>query len=534
MRLIARLALAAALLTPAVLRADTPATTQWVVTSAKATGGNNQYVTSLRIVNPNAVPAPVDITLFAASDGSGDNGANPPKVSVLVPANSTLAIDDVLATKFGDGRRRRAALRFDGHDAAGRLGPLADARRERSELHGSSGTNGFAIPSQNTEQLVAVNETAYVPYISSSTSASSGYRTNLFLLSANGTGPTVVTVSLLKGDGTALGTRDVTLARYAQTQINNIAASFGYSANDTNLTATVKVKSGGPVATGASVIDNAIASISYSPPMKVARANNGAYGLLLNDGGFEFSGRVDIIDGNGDYMTMSVVVPNCNGANYVFYFQAFGASSGTNSNASFVAQSDGSISFSGAQPDGTFSGTIVPKYDGTVTGTLHYTRAAGSDGAPCPGVGIPGLRATRSSPARRRLPSSDLPCPVPACGRPRGAALFAAAAAPARAADLYGKPLRGLSPVSVAAVVAAPANYAAKAVRVEGKNEGPAGKPALKEGDAVLPIVTDGSYALPENLAGGTLAAEGKAAAREGRAVFVATGVEVRAGDSRR
>ncbi len=92
-----------------------------------------------------------------------------------------------------------------------------------------------------------------------------------------------MTVTLLKGDGTVLGTRDVTLAKYAQTQINGIAASFGYTADDTNLTATVKVKSGGPVATGASVIDNAIASISYSPPVKVAIANNGAFGILLND-----------------------------------------------------------------------------------------------------------------------------------------------------------------------------------------------------------------------------------------------------------
>ena len=115
----------------------------------------------------------------------------------------------------------------------------------------------------------------------------------------------------------------------------------------------------------------------------------------------------------------------------------------------------------------------------------------------------------------------------------RAAAVFAAtfalsAAAPARAADLYGKPLRGLTAVSVAAVVAAPERYAAKAVRVEGKNEGAAGKPALKEGDAVLPIVSDGSWTLPEGLEGGTLAAEGKAQSREGRAVFVAAGVEVR------
>lgn len=388
MRLIPRSALAALLLSTALL-ADTPATTQWVVTSAKATGGGNQYVTSLRLVNPNAVAAPADITLFPASDGSGDNGTNPPKVSVSIPANSTLAIDDVLGTKFGT--TGAGGLRIDS------TGPTPQGIWVLSQTlvvnalssTGVPGTNGFAIPSQNADQLVALNETAYVPYISSSSSGSSGYRTNLFLLSANTTASTVVTVTLLKGDGTVLGTRDVTLARGAQTQINGIAASFGYTANDTNLTATVKVKSGGPVATGASVIDNAIASISYAPPMKVARANNGAYGLLLNDGGFEFSGRVDILGGNGDYMTMSVVVPNCAGANYVFYFQAFGDSAGTSKNTSFVPQSDGSISFSGAQSDGSFSGTIYPKYDGTVYGNVNYTRATGSNGSPCPGVSLP-------------------------------------------------------------------------------------------------------------------------------------------------
>ena len=55
----------------------------------------------------------------------------------------------------------------------------------------------------------------------------------------------------------------------------------------------------------------------------------------------------------------------------------------------------------------------------------------------------------------------------------------AVAAFPARAADLYGKPLRGLTPVTVASVAAAPEKYAAKAVRVEGKNVGTEGRPAL-------------------------------------------------------
>jgi hypothetical protein len=397
MRLHLRSAALAVLLTPAALLADTPATTQWIVTSAKATGvGGNQYVTSLRIVNPNAAPTPVDIFVLPASDGSVANAPNPAKASVTVPANATLAINDVLGTTFATTGAAGLLIRSTGPDPTAPQGVWVLSQTlvvNALSSTGVAGTNGFAIPAQNTDQLVAAGETAYVPYISASASSTSGYRTNLFLLSANATASTVVTVTLLKGDGTVLGTRDVTLAPYAQTQINGIANSFGYTPSgvDTNLTATVKVKSGGPVATGASVIDNAIASISYSPPMKVAHANNGTYGLVLNDGGFEFSGSLDIINGAGDYMTMSIVVPNCGTppANYVFYFQAFGASSGTNSNTSFVTQSDGSISFNGAQSDGSFSGTVYLKYDGTVTGNVNYTRAAGSNGGPCPGLSIP-------------------------------------------------------------------------------------------------------------------------------------------------
>lgn len=96
------------------------------------------------------------------------------------------------------------------------------------------------------------------------------------------------------------------------------------------------------------------------------------------------------------------------------------------------------------------------------------------------------------------------------------------------ATDLYGKPLRGLSPVTAKAVVAEPARYAGKTIRVEGANAGAAGRPALKEEEAVLPIVTDGTFTIPENLTGGFLAAEGRARAQASGAVFVATGIEVR------
>ncbi|MEO8587270.1 MAG: hypothetical protein ABI584_13985 [Acidobacteriota bacterium] len=113
------------------------------------------------------------------------------------------------------------------------------------------------------------------------------------------------------------------------------------------------------------------------------------------------------------------------------------------------------------------------------------------------------------------------------------AALVLLAAFPAQAADLYGKPLRGLSPVAVRDVVKDPALNAGKAIRVEGLNAGAAGSPAIKDGDAVLPIVPDGSFKFPANLAGGLLAAEGRARADGSGTVFVATGLEVRREASR-
>lgn len=101
------LAFAVISLLPATLLADTPASTQWVVTSAKTIGRNGEdYRTSLRIVNPNAAAAEVDMyflpytPLDASNSALGDNsGAT--KVTVTVPANQTLALDDVLHSTFG-------------------------------------------------------------------------------------------------------------------------------------------------------------------------------------------------------------------------------------------------------------------------------------------------------------------------------------------------------------------------------------------------------------------------------------------------
>jgi hypothetical protein len=395
------LAFAAFSLLPASLLADTPAAKQWVVTSAKATGGGGaQFVTSLRIVNPNAIAVEADLYFLpqSALDGSnsalGDNsGAT--KVAVTVSPNQTLALDDVLASKFSTAGA--GGIRIESFQAGVLVNPTPAGVWALSQTlvvnalssTGVPGTNGFAIPSQNQDQLVALGETAYVPYISASPSRSSGYRTNLFLLSANGTGNTGLTVSLRKSDGTSAGSTNITLGKSSQTQINDIASFFGYvpAASETNLTAVVTVTSGGPVATGASIIDNAISSISYAPPVKMPVANNGAYGLILNDG-FGFSGRAEIVNGAFEFISAGIVISPCAGQDTLFFLQGFGTAPGQNT--TFTKNADGSTSFAGTQADSsgateaTFSGTIQTYFDGSVYGTLTYTRGSAPGGNPCP------------------------------------------------------------------------------------------------------------------------------------------------------
>lgn len=102
-----------------------------------------------------------------------------------------------------------------------------------------------------------------------------------------------------------------------------------------------------------------------------------------------------------------------------------------------------------------------------------------------------------------------------------------ASAALAASSELYGRPLRGLSAVPIAAILARPADYEGKTIRVSGTHQGEKGHPALAEGGAVLLLVCDG-FSLPEDLAGARLTAEGVVRSGEKGATFLASGVEVR------
>ena len=368
--------------------ADTPATTQWVLATAKATGrGGEEFVSSLRITNPLSAAANVDLTYLAQSpidasfSATGDNGAAP-KVRVTVGPGETLAIEDVLGTTFAGQAAPfgipAGGVRVDSDLPVSVLSRtfVANAR----SATGAAGTFGFSIPAQGTGQTVSAGETAWLTYVSSSPSATSGFRTNLILLNT-GTATAVASVALVRGDGTPTApARDYTLGRASAAQQTDVGASFGLAGTETNLRVVVTVRSGGPVAIGASLIDNAISSIAYIPPVKRDVPDDGAYGWVVSQGdpALASAGRLDIQNGAPNFLSGLLAV-DCTAGSYLYNFLAYGVDSGVTPNTTFTPLAGGGWSFAGSSLDsGTWSGTVLPWVDGSVFGSLTFTTLATS------------------------------------------------------------------------------------------------------------------------------------------------------------
>ena len=107
-------------------------------------------------------------------------------------------------------------------------------------------------------------------------------------------------------------------------------------------------------------------------------------------------------------------------------------------------------------------------------------------------------------------------------------ALALASGPAALGAELYGRPLRGLTAVPATEVAKNPGRYAGRSVRVEGTlRKGGEGAFSLTQGDGVLRLEAEG-FSLPARADGAPAAAEGRVVAEGGSATLVATGVEIR------
>ncbi|KAA0253480.1 hypothetical protein FBQ97_04990 [Acidobacteria bacterium ACD] len=105
-----------------------------------------------------------------------------------------------------------------------------------------------------------------------------------------------------------------------------------------------------------------------------------------------------------------------------------------------------------------------------------------------------------------------------------GLALSAAAST----VELYGRPLRGLSAVPVATVLASPERYADRSIRVAGTGRKGGDGLEIVDGDAALALAPSG-FSLPDSALGLGWTAEGKlrVGGKGSPPVLVASGVEV-------
>ncbi len=117
--------------------------------------------------------------------------------------------------------------------------------------------------------------------------------------------------------------------------------------------------------------------------------------------------------------------------------------------------------------------------------------------------------------------------------RPRwllAAYLLAGLALPARAAELYGKPLRGLTPVSIAQLHGKAAEYDGKTIQVRGTVRSENGALSLTEGAASLRVtLSEPGATVPSNASGASATAEGvfRAKGTGGGPALEATGLEL-------
>lgn len=107
------------------------------------------------------------------------------------------------------------------------------------------------------------------------------------------------------------------------------------------------------------------------------------------------------------------------------------------------------------------------------------------------------------------------------------AAVVSAASSGAAAVELYGRPLLGLTPAPLSEVVANPAKFKDRILRIEATGQGGGASLRISSGAASLPLRGEG-FELPKELNGARLAAEGRLRGEGAELAFVATGLEVK------
>ncbi len=204
--------------------------------------GTTRWRTDLEILNRGSFASTVTLSLLVWNQ---DN-SSPAQQQLTVQPGEALRIGNVLDQTFGF--TGAATLRLT---AIG--GSLVVNARTYNDDPG--GTYGQLIPAMDLDRAVQPGGTGYLVHLSQSVSPTSGFRTNLGLVSASPFALTV-DVELFRADGTSLGTRSYMLRPYESIQASTIFTAVTASQVDDGYITVTSATPGAVFFAYASAVDN--------------------------------------------------------------------------------------------------------------------------------------------------------------------------------------------------------------------------------------------------------------------------------------
>ena len=218
----------------------------WLPGIAHLDGANgSRWRSDLTVANLGETARTPHVALFP--EGSGV----PVALDSTLEPGAAYRITDVVAALLGPQAAAKGYLLVSA--APGEQLPVIAAR---TATGAASGTFGQSIPTFETADLVAAGWRGCIAGISGSARSDTGFRTNLGLINTSETSSASMDLHLYGLDGSEIGTlRGLTLPPGGSSQFS-LFPSLGLGGVDVSGSLVVGVRSGGPVAVYASVVDN--------------------------------------------------------------------------------------------------------------------------------------------------------------------------------------------------------------------------------------------------------------------------------------
>ncbi len=212
---------------------------------ARAAGvGTSLWRTDLRIFGAGADGGAVTLAYHPKNTAV----TNPTSVPLAIAPGQLLALDDVMLSAFGmDSANGGLRITADV--------PLIVSARTYNQSPG--GTYGQAIPAVSLGELIRAGDQALLSGVQGG-----DFRSNALFFNAGDT-TTELNLELIRGDGTVVGTRTMTLKAGEIDQINNVIGFFGLAKSNGPHTLKASAEAGGPYSAALSVIDGGSDDPSY-------------------------------------------------------------------------------------------------------------------------------------------------------------------------------------------------------------------------------------------------------------------------------